>query len=227
MPLKLCKECRKEFSSNPRRRIYCSDECSNKGVKKTVYSGISKYLKTAKGIKSTRKASQIYYKKNKEKHKAIVKKYLQTEKGKAVRKATNDRNSKKYYQRIKNDPILLKKRREWSNNYFSQRAKEDIEFRIIKNLRTRLYTWFARTGEKKNTSIKSLVGCSKKYLVKYLENKFKSGMTWKNYGEWHIDHIKPLSKFNIKDQKEIEIAMHYTNLQPLWAPENLSKGNRE
>ena len=51
-------------------------------------------------------------------------------------------------------------------------------------------------------------------------------MTWDNYGEWHIDHIKPISSFDLKDAKNQKLAMHYTNLQPLWAKDNISKGNK-
>ena len=49
-------------------------------------------------------------------------------------------------------------------------------------------------------------------------------MTWKNYGEWHIDHIKPCSKFNLTDEEEQKKCFNYKNLQPLWASENTSKG---
>lgn len=51
-------------------------------------------------------------------------------------------------------------------------------------------------------------------------------MTWENFGEWHIDHIVPLSKFNLTDYEQLKIACHFSNLQPLWAKDNLSKGNR-
>ena len=58
----------------------------------------------------------------------------------------------------------------------------------------------------------------------FLEAKFKEGMTWENHGEWHIDHIKPCVSFNLLDENEQKKCFHYTNLQPLWASENLSKG---
>jgi hypothetical protein len=51
-------------------------------------------------------------------------------------------------------------------------------------------------------------------------------MSWGNYGQWHIDHIIPLSSFNLLEEQQFKIACHYTNLQPLWAKENLSKGNK-
>jgi len=56
-----------------------------------------------------------------------------------------------------------------------------------------------------------------------LENKFEEGMTWENYGDWHIDHIKPFAKFDLTIITNVEMLCHYTNLQPLWAADNFAK----
>jgi len=69
-----------------------------------------------------------------------------------------------------------------------------------------------------------LLGCSISFLKIFLEAKFKEGMTWENHGEWHIDHIKPCASFNLLNDDEQKKCFNYTNLQPLWALENLSKG---
>jgi hypothetical protein len=71
------------------------------------------------------------------------------------------------------------------------------------------------------------LGCSAKEAVCYLEVKFKPGMNWNNYGwdGWHIDHIIPVSAFDLTKEEERKQAFHYTNLQPLWAIENISKGD--
>jgi hypothetical protein len=63
-------------------------------------------------------------------------------------------------------------------------------------------------------------------LKKYIESKFKEGMSWDNYGVygWHLDHIIPLS--SAKNEEELKSLCHYTNLQPLWAFDNLSKFNK-
>ena len=72
----------------------------------------------------------------------------------------------------------------------------------------------------------NVFGCSTDELVKHLEDQFKDGMTWDNYGRygWHIDHIKPLSK--AEDMEDLIRRAHYTNLQPLWATDNLKKSNK-
>ena len=74
----------------------------------------------------------------------------------------------------------------------------------------------------------TIIGCTLEQLKKHLENQFTAGMTWKNYGRngWHIDHIKPCTSFDLTDPKQQRKCFHYSNLQPLWAAENISKGNR-
>ena len=69
-----------------------------------------------------------------------------------------------------------------------------------------------------------LTGCASWNELKiYLESKFSNGMTWENMGEWHIDHIKPCYSFDLTDEKQQMECFHFTNLQPLWAKDNLSK----
>lgn len=71
-----------------------------------------------------------------------------------------------------------------------------------------------------------LLGCTIEELRTHLEAQFQEGMTWDNYGRdgWHIDHIKPCSSFDLLKEAEQRECFHYTNLQPLWAKDNLSKG---
>ena len=71
-----------------------------------------------------------------------------------------------------------------------------------------------------------LTGCNILFLKEYLEAKFKKGMNWENYGVWHVDHIKPCASFNLMKKEEQEKCFHYTNLQPLWAIENIKKGKK-
>ncbi len=68
-----------------------------------------------------------------------------------------------------------------------------------------------------------LLDCTIPELKKYLEKQFKKGMTWNNYGKWHVDHIRPCCKFDLSKPEEQLKCFNYTNLQPLWAEENLRK----
>lgn len=70
------------------------------------------------------------------------------------------------------------------------------------------------------------LGCSIEELKMHLEQKFQEGMNWRNHGKWHIDHIKPLSSFDLEKRKEFLKAVHYSNLQPLWAIDNLIKKDK-
>ena len=72
------------------------------------------------------------------------------------------------------------------------------------------------------------MGLSKEEVVIYLESKFTNGMTWGKFldGKIHIDHIKPMSSFNLHNENELKRCMHHTNLQPLWARDNIRKGNK-
>lgn len=72
------------------------------------------------------------------------------------------------------------------------------------------------------------LGCTIEELKVHLESLWKPGMNWDNHAHtgWHIDHIKPLSAFNLSDPEELKKATHYTNLQPLWYNENMSKGGK-
>jgi hypothetical protein len=136
---------------------------------------------------------------------------------------------KAYYQTHKKErKIYAKKynenRKEDKRHYENNKLKTDINYKLAKNLRTRLYLAL-KENWKLGSAVKDL-GCTIPELKIYLEKQFEIGMTWDNWGEWHIDHIRPLSKFNLQNREEFLQANHYTNLQPLWAKENIKKNNK-
>lgn len=120
--------------------------------------------------------------------------------------------------------------REHHNNYLKKwRAKKtetDPSFRLKSVLRARLRRAIV-SNLKSGSAVRDL-GCSVEQLYVYLEAQFKEGMSWNNWGThgWHIDHKKPLSHFDLTDREQFIQACHYTNLQPLWAEDNMKKGNR-
>ena len=126
---------------------------------------------------------------------------------------------KEYYKKNK------KKINKQITEYQIKKYKNNPEFKLKKLLRGRLYHALKSQKAKKSNRTLKLTGCSLSFLVGYLEGKFKDKMTWENYGEWHVDHIIPVSSFNLLDEEEQKKCFNYKNLQPLWAEENLSKGN--
>lgn len=111
-----------------------------------------------------------------------------------------------------------------ARNYQSRRKQTDTLFAIAANLRSRL--WNALKGNFKSGSAVRDLGCSIDFLKQHLELQFQERMTWENYGEWHIDHKKPLASFDLTNRKQFLEACHYTNLQPLWAADNIRKGSK-
>ena len=141
---------------------------------------------------------------NKDKKKEYDQKYYETYK--IIRKENNKKNR---------DIINKKDRDRYSNDYIY-----NVKMRVRKRLHRFLKT---KNMTKKNTTFE-IVGCTPQQLKEHLEKQFVDGMNWENRSEWHIDHIIPLS--SAKTEEEVYKLCHYTNLQPLWAEENLRKGNK-
>ena len=127
---------------------------------------------------------------------------------------------------IKNKEKLAKSFQDNKKAIYKQRIlhrETNIEAKLKHNLRSRFNNAIKRNS-KTGSAVREL-GCSIVELKQYLESKFEPGMTWNNYGkEWHVDHVKPLALFNLKIFEQLQDACKYTNLQPLWATDNLKKG---
>lgn len=162
--------------------------------------------------KECRKLYQkIYRINNKQKIKDGQKKYEQENKKKiALRK-------KKY--REKNKEMILEKNKKWKHKKYHS----DINYKIECILRARLYKSLSKI--KKTNKTVSLLGCSVDDFKLHIEKQFKKDMSWDNWSHetWHIDHIRPISSYNLSDPEQQKECFHYTNLQPLYASENLRK----
>lgn len=110
---------------------------------------------------------------------------------------------------------------------YTKRYHTDLEYQIKRRLRTRLRKAVLAVGTSKRASSKDLLGCSLDEFRVYLEGKFTKGMTWDllKQGLIHIDHIIPCAAFDLTKEEEQRKCFHYTNLQPLWALDNLIKGD--
>lgn len=102
--------------------------------------------------------------------------------------------------------------------------KKRVSMGISRRLRSCLNGDFSKAGRKWET----LVGFTTEQLVKHIEKKFKPGMSWDNYGEWHIDHIIPIAAFNFtsSDHPDFKRCWGLNNLQPLWAIDNILKKDK-
>jgi superfamily II DNA helicase RecQ len=118
----------------------------------------------------------------------------------------------------------IEKNREFINSKERLKRKNNPHYKVKKNLRRRVNQVITRNNKSQSTM--KLTGCSIEELLKHLESKFIDGMNWQNYGEWHIDHILPCSSFDLTDPEQQKRCFHYTNLQPLWALDNIRKGNK-
>lgn len=104
-----------------------------------------------------------------------------------------------------------------------QLRDNNIQIKIGDRLRTSLYNSLLGVKRKKERRTFEYLGCSINDFIFYIEGKFKDGMCWENYGDWHLDHIEPVCSFDLTDEAQIFICFNYTNFQPLWAKENRRK----
>jgi len=122
----------------------------------------------------------------------------------------------------------VKTAREKVNSYHKSRYFNDLQFRLASRLRGRLSDALRIGKKEKVGSHIRFLGCSLEELKTHLQNQFKEGMSWDNYGKngWHIDHKQPLSRFDLTNDSQLVKLCHFTNLQPLWAKDNIIKSNK-
>lgn len=126
------------------------------------------------------------------------------------------------HRKYRKDPKFKQNESIYRKKYEKERLKTDILFKLRKNLRSRINKSLKSSSINKQTSSTLWLGCDINGLKLHLEKQFKSGMTWDNHGDWHIDHIIPLS--SATSEEDMYKLCHYTNLQPLWAIDNIKKG---
>lgn len=166
-----------------------------------------------------------YYKANKDKINKQNKNYYEFHKVEVYKRTS---------QYAKDNKELIKKfKKNFYNNhphydrdYIRKKSKTDINFRIKKNLSRRILLALDQNWKSGHTL--ELLGCSIDYFRQHLENKFTDGMNWDNYGKqgWVLDHIYPCISFDLSKSEEQKICFHWSNYQPLWEFDNLSKGSK-
>jgi len=208
-------ERKKKYREANKEKIYKQHKKYREANKEKIYKQQKKYREANK--EKISKRDKKYYEANKEKSK----KYREANKEKILERTKKYREAnkekvaeykKKYYEL--NKEKLAKRDRE--------RKKTDSLYKMKSYLRTRTWNAFKSKGYKKNSQTEKMLGISYEKVKKHLGRQFQKGMNWNNYGEWHIDHIIPLS--SAKTESELLKLCHYRNLQPLWATDNISKG---
>lgn len=164
-----------------------------------------------------------WYQKNKNNNKEKVKLYREQNKEKT-------KEYKKIYY-LNNKEKVSKSNNKWridsnynSSEYFKNRKKIDSLFKLRINIGNLIAMTLKRKNHYKKSRTHEILGCDYQYFKQHLERQFTKGMTWENQGQWHLDHIYPVSL--AKDEQELIRLNHYTNFQPMWAKDNLSKHNK-
>jgi hypothetical protein len=197
--------------------------CSKCKIEKDLFQ-FNKMSKVKSGLRSyCRECQRIDSKKYRLDNKEKIKKYntkWNSENQDYYKKYFEEYYEVNYVREKERKTKWHKENKNYLNDYQKRRKKTDILFRLICFMRDSVNRYL------KNKSKKTydIIGCSPEFLKEHLEKQFKEGMTWENRGEWHIDHIIPLS--TAKNEEELYKLCHYTNLQPLWAEENLKKSNK-
>jgi hypothetical protein len=138
----------------------------------------------------------------------------------AINKKKLNKISRQYY--LDNKSKMNRERAEYAKKQY----KEDFSYKMKILLRSRIR--IALQNNTKNKSTLDLLGCTIQFFKDHIEKRFQKGMTWDNYGfyGWHIDHIRPCASFDLSDPEEQNKCFHYSNLQPLWAEDNLRKSDK-
>ena len=121
----------------------------------------------------------------------------------------------------------VNKIREQKRKYEKDRKDNDPFYKLCCYTRTAVYTCLKERSVDKYSNTFDILPYTLEELITHLENNFTEGMTWENYGEWHVDHIKPMASFTFDsvDDESFNECWSLSNLQPLWAKDNLSKGS--
>lgn len=196
----VCKECKSQFISKSRGgAAFCGVYCRNKDTRRRTREKLREYYR-------------VYRKEHRAKINEINKRYRKNNPEKV--RAFSSRYSK------------LPERLRYAREAVKLKRNTNVGFRMATNLRTRVR--MALRGVAKSESTQGLLGCSVDFLKIHLQKQFTEGMSWDNYGYsgWHVDHIKPCSRFDLTNPQQQKECFHYTNLQPLWARENIIKSNK-
>jgi len=243
MKTKVCSKCkkekeRKEFSLDRGQKDELQPRCKS-CVKAYYEANKEKIVERIKAYNEANKEKiaeqkKAYNEANKEKIAAQNKAYHETNKEKiAERKKAYKQSNKekiaaqnKAYREDNKEKIAAyrKDNKEKIAAYCRARRKSDLIYNLSCRCRGRIRAAIKAKGFKKTTKTAEMLGCDWEFLKSHIESQFTEGMSWENRDKWHIDHIIPLA--SASSEEEVIKLSHFSNLQPLWAEENLKKADK-
>ena len=171
--------------------------------------------------KCVSKKQAAHYAENKDSKAQYGKSYYQANREKVLARCRAYRAKSKPAKRIR------KANMKWLSAWKRLKRGQDVQFAIREKLRKQIWARLKRAGASKRATTIQLLGCSVQEFRKHMESLWKSGMAWNNHGKvWHIDHIRPLSSFDLTRLDQQLEAFHFSNTQPLFAFENLTKKDK-
>ena len=190
-------------------------------------------LKARRALKAEahRQKCREYYAANRERIKATAQRWREENRDRISAKAADYRKanvhkSRAYYAATKTH------RNKWHYEYQRAKADADPQFAAYRKVVVMLSRAMQRHRQGRTitnaSQIVQLLGCEWLAFIAHIESQFRPGMSWETHGlqGWHFDHIKPLSSFDLTNEDELRKGCHYTNVQPLWAAENIRKAGK-
>ena len=219
----VCKVCVKIYADLFKEKSNFNDNYHSEYYIKNKEKILKRSSKWKKDNKEIKKISDKKWKEaNIEKVKLKNKLFYNNNKDSILEKAREYREENKEHRKIIN--------KNWfkNNKDTVKETRSSLKNKLAHSIRCRISNALSQKHLNKEYSVTKSLGCSFTQLITHLESKFQEGMTWENRGMfgWHIDHIVPLSSFDLTNENDFKKACHYSNLQPLWAKDNLSKGNK-
>ena len=205
---------RREYYQNNREKKL---KQKNDSIKKIMgenpnYSKERYWKNREKNLEKNKKS----YKKNKEKH---LKRMSEYSKKKRLENYSEEREKKNNYYLLNKERINRNR-----SEAIKKRKEKDPLYKISFAIRRRVSQSIRIGGFTKKSKTYQILGCTFEEFKLYIENKFIDGMSWENYGYWHLDHIIPIS--SATDELHLIKLNHYSNFQPLWKSDNLRKGDK-
>lgn len=226
--MKTCTKCKvekdlTEFNKDKTKKSGYDSRCKScKKIYNKQWDTLNKEYRKEyrlKNLDKIKEKNKKYYLENKD----IRSLYYKNNQDKINHYRRKNIDKKRKYQK-EYDLNNKEKKRLYNKEYSRKRRLTDPLFKLSTNIRHLINISFKRQGHSKKSKTYKILGCTSEEFKTYIENQFTDGMSWDNQGNWHLDHIYPVSL--AKDEEHLLKLNHHTNFQPLWAVDNIRKSNK-